>query len=76
MRGRVVSRLFQPADRVLRVRLQQMRSPDLVVPDPELRITGAEPDGPLYERDRLLDRAGVELALAESGDRLDGRPRL
>src|SRR5919108_1826140 len=43
-----------------------MHIPDLFVPHPELGITGAEPDGSLYERDRLLDRADVELALAES----------
>src|SRR5260370_39634403 len=43
-----------------------MDGPDLFVPDPELGVTGAEPNGPLYERDRLLDGACVELALAES----------
>ena len=62
----VVSRLFQPEDRLVRVRLQQMHVPDLLVPDPELGITGAEPNCSLYERDRLLEGAGVELALAES----------
>jgi len=62
----VVSRLFQPEDRLVRARLQQMHVPDLLVPDPELGITGAEPNCSLYERDRLLEGAGVELALAES----------
>src|SRR5205823_10407089 len=62
----MASRLFQPDDRLVRVRLQQMRIPDLFIPDPELGITGAEPNGSLYERDRLLDEAGVEFTLAES----------
>src|ERR1700761_7528019 len=63
---RVVACLLQPNDRFIRVRFQQVHVPDLFVPDPEFGITGTEPDGSLYERDRLLDRVGVELALTES----------
>jgi hypothetical protein len=49
-----------------RVPLQQIHGADLLGPNTELRITGAEPDGFLYERDRLLYRPGEELALPES----------
>jgi hypothetical protein len=38
---------------------------DVFVPDPELGITGAEPDRLLNERNGLFDRADLKLALAE-----------
>jgi hypothetical protein len=38
---------------------------DLLAPDADLGIAGAEPNGSLYERDRLLYRPGEELALAK-----------
>jgi len=36
------------------------------IPSTEPGITRAEPNGALYERDRLLYRSGIELAVAES----------
>src|SRR5215472_12154343 len=51
-----VARLFEPDDRLVCARLQQMHSPNRLVPNAELRIAGAEPDSPLYERDRLFYR--------------------
>src|SRR6266852_1414111 len=59
------ARLFEPNDRLVRARPQQMRLRDLAIPNAELRITGAEPYGLLHERDRLLYRPGFKLALAE-----------
>ena len=61
-----VARLFEPDDRLVRVRLQQMHHPDLLIENADEGIAGAEPDGLLLERDRLLYRPGEELALAES----------
>jgi len=66
-----IPRLFEPDDRFLGARLQQMRHSYLLEPNAELRITRAEPDGTLDERDRLFDRPGVELALAETEERID-----
>jgi hypothetical protein len=42
-----VAPLFEPDDRLVRTRLQQMHLPDLGIPIAELGITGAEPDGSL-----------------------------
>src|SRR5262249_44605120 len=70
MRRRVVARLFEPHDRLLRVRLIQTHKTDHLVPDTELRIAGTEPDGALDERDRLVYRAGLELALPEREERV------
>src|SRR5215831_4859767 len=60
------ARFFEPQDCLVRARLQQMHEPNLPIPNAEQRIAWAEPDGALDQRDRLLDRAAIELALAES----------
>ena len=66
----VIARPFEPVDRLVRVRLQQMHERDLPIPKAERGITRAEPNGLLYQRDRLLYRPAIELALAESEERI------
>ena len=46
--------LFEPNDRLIGARLQQMHKPDPAIPKPNGRIVGAEADGLLLERDYLL----------------------
>jgi hypothetical protein len=50
-----VARLFEPDDRLVGARLQQMHQSDGLVPDAELGIAGTEPNGSFYKRDRLID---------------------
>ena len=59
------ARSFEPEDRVVGARLQQMRSANLAVPPADARIAGAKADGLLRERDRLVRRTGVDPAPAE-----------
>src|SRR6202011_1226771 len=59
-----VARLFEPEDGLVGARLQQMHAPNLVIPKAKEGIAGAEADGFLYERDRLLYRPSHQLALA------------
>jgi hypothetical protein len=61
------ARLFEPDDCLVGARLQQMHNPDLEIPIADVGITGTEPDGLPHERNRLLYRPDVELALAKSG---------
>ena len=60
----------QPGNRLARARLQQMHERNLPVPKAERGITRAEPDCLLYQRNRVLYGPGIELALAESGERV------
>src|SRR5215472_6047617 len=48
------------------MRLQQMRQPDLPIPDGERGITRTKPNGAVDQWDRLVDRSRVELALTKS----------
>src|SRR5213075_1782864 len=61
------ARLFKPSDRFVGARLQQMRMPDHTPPRAEVGIARTEADGLLDERDHLLDRPGIKLALPETG---------
>src|SRR6516162_6856736 len=61
----MVTCLFEPHDRFVYARFQQMYLADRLPPNAKLRITWAEPDGPFHEWDRLFDMSRVELALAE-----------
>ena len=62
------ARFFEPNDRLVRARLQQMHQPDLLIPISQGSIAGAEPDGLLDERDRVVYRPGEELALGQGVD--------
>ena len=62
-----VARLFEPEDRLISMRLQQMYVPNPLIPNGDSRIARAEADGLLDERDHLLYRPGQEFAPAESG---------
>ena len=46
---------------------KQVGDPDPAVHIADEGVAGAEADDPLLERDYLLDRPGVQLALGESG---------
>ena len=59
-------RFFEPDDRLVGARLQQVHLPDLTVEITTMRFTGAEPHGSFDKRDRLLDGPGKELALADT----------
>src|ERR1700730_300295 len=58
---------FQPDDRLVGARLQQMNVPDPRIPISYVGVAGAEADGLLLGRDRLLYRPGEALAPAEIG---------
>jgi len=58
--------LFEPDDRLVDARLQQMHHPDGPVPNTDLRIPRATADGLLHQRDHLINRTGEELALAQT----------
>src|SRR6516162_8856120 len=45
-----------------------MRTPDLLAPDADPGFMRAEPHGAFEQRDRLLDRPGEELALADKAE--------
>ena len=62
-----VTRLFEPGDRLIGTRLQQMHASELEIPKADLRIAAAEPDDALHERDYLLYRTSEQLAKAEAG---------
>ena len=47
--------LFEPGDRLICVRLQEMHVANLLVPNAERRVTRAEPDSTLDEGDRLIN---------------------
>ena len=49
------------------MRLQQVNKPNSRLPIPGATVAGAETQGLFHYRDRLLDRAGQELAPAEIG---------
>ena len=56
---------FEPNDRLVCARFQQMHSPYPVITIVDSGIAGAESDGLLEEWDHLLYRPGVKLAPAE-----------
>src|SRR3984893_328059 len=58
--------LFEPQDRLVGARLQQMHEPNPGIPKSNVKIAGAEPEGLLLERDYLLYGPGQPLAPAES----------
>ena len=58
--------LFEPDDRLMVARLQQMHHPDGPVPNTDLRVAGAAADGLLHERDHLVNEPGEELAPAQT----------
>src|SRR5271165_359837 len=51
------TRFFEPKNRVVGASLHEIRPPDRLIPKAQVGITGAEPDGLLYERDRLFYRS-------------------
>src|SRR6516165_9087006 len=57
-----VARPFEPGDRVVDARFQQMDHADPPTPIRQARITWAETDRLLLSRDRLLDRTSEKLA--------------
>src|SRR6516164_7549954 len=61
------SRLFEPDDRLIGMRLEQMRDPDPQIPDTDVWIARAEVDRFFFERDCLVDRSGQQLARAQTG---------
>jgi len=61
------ARLFEPNNRLLGARLQQMNHANSPVPITDVGITRAEADGLLLGRKRLLCRPGVKFARAECG---------
>ena len=60
------ARFFEPPDRLVGLRLQQMHDPNLVVTNADQRIAGAEADGLLRQWDHLLYRPGIEFAPREA----------
>jgi hypothetical protein len=48
------ARPFEPQDRLVGARLQQMDEPNPKIPTGDLGVAGAEPDGLLLERDYFL----------------------
>src|SRR6516164_2269085 len=57
-----VARFFEPHDRLVGVRLQQMYGTNEVAKRADAGITRAQANGLLHERDHLVDRPDVELA--------------
>jgi hypothetical protein len=60
-----VARLFEPRDRLVCARLQQMEDADPEIPDTQQVVAGAEADRLLVKRDRVLDQPGLKLTLGE-----------
>jgi len=60
------ARFFEPDDRVVGARLQQMYSPNQEVPVSDVGIAGIEANGLLGDRDHLVYKPGVEFASAET----------
>ena len=76
MRGRIpgigATRLFEPRDRLVGARLEQMHSPNIVVSNSNRGVAGAEANGLLLELYCLgVGTARQELAEAETGGRAD-----
>jgi hypothetical protein len=61
-----IARFFEPADRLLGARLQQMDRPDQLIPVSDPGVAGATAQGLLLERDHLVYRSRVELAQAQT----------
>ena len=59
---------FEPKDRVVDIRLEQMGFANPKIPIAEQRIARAEPNGLLQERNSLLNRPDVDLASADIGN--------
>jgi len=66
VRRTVAARPFEPPDRLVGVRLQQMHEPNLLIKITAMGFAGAKPHRSFGERNRLLDRAGVDLAMGET----------
>src|SRR6516225_6830146 len=62
----VAARFFEPDDRLVEMRLQQMHGPNQQVANADQRIAGAQADGFLRERDHILYRSAIELAPGEA----------
>ena len=67
MLGIEIARLFEPRDRLVGARLQQMDDANPEIPDTEQIIARAETDGLLVQRDCILDQARLKLAPAQRG---------
>jgi hypothetical protein len=60
------TRPFEPRDRLVRARLQEMHMPDPHIEIADAGIERTEPDGLLRERDYFLDRPGQQLAIGQN----------
>jgi len=60
------ARLFEPDDRLVGARLQQMHHSDSTVPGADIGVAGTKPYGLLHERGHFLYRPGGELAQSET----------
>jgi hypothetical protein len=61
------ARLFEPHNRLVGTRLQQMGDPDPGIHIADEGIAGAEAEGLFLQRNYLLYWSGVQLAISESG---------
>jgi hypothetical protein len=59
------ARLFEPEDRPVGARLQQMNATDPVLPEADELVAAAEADELLDERNYLIDRSGEQFAPAD-----------
>ena len=64
-----VTRFFEPEDRCIEARLQQMHNPNPPIPVGDLAVSGAEANGLLHKRDYFLYGPGLQLAVGESEQR-------